>query len=143
MKQDLLATGYVQVDETPISCNDPDLRDGKTTTGWLWALSRPGGEVVFEWRQSRRHEEAEGLLGRHQGLLHSDGYEAYPAYVRTHPGVIWLGCWAHARRKFHEALAEAPARDDHQGRPHPAAAVPLAGARDQSVALVTTNPTAP
>jgi hypothetical protein len=30
--------------------------------------------------------------------------------VRAHPGVTWLGCWAHTRRKFHEALTEAPAR---------------------------------
>lgn len=110
MKQNLLSSGYVQVDETPVRCNDPDLRDGKTTQGWLWALSRPGGDVVFTWRLSRRHDEAEKLLGDYQGLLHSDGYEAYPAYVRAHPGVTWLGCWAHARRKFHEALAEAPAR---------------------------------
>lgn len=110
MRQDLLAGGYVQVDETPVRCNDPDLKDGRTTQGWLWALSRPGGEVVFEWRLSRRHAEAEKLLGDYQGLLQSDGYEAYPAYAQAHPGVIWLGCWAHARRKFHEALAEAPVR---------------------------------
>ncbi|QYM78332.1 IS66 family transposase [Horticoccus luteus] len=110
MKQALLAGGYVVVDETPIRCNDPDLRDGKTTQGWLWALSHPGGDVIFEWRLSRRHEEAEKLLGKYQGLLPSDAYEAYPAYAKTHPGVVWLGCWAHARRKFHEALAEAPVR---------------------------------
>jgi transposase len=108
MKQDLLAGGYVQVDETPIRCNDPDLRDGKTTTGWLWALSRPGGGVVFEWRLSRRHEEVERLLGLYQGVLHSDGFEGYPAYVRSHAGVEWVGCWAHARRKFFEAAAERP-----------------------------------
>jgi transposase len=111
MKQDLLADGYVVADETPIRCNDPDLRDGKTTQGWLWALSRPGGDVVFEWRLSRRHEELARLLGDHyRGLLQSDGYEAYAAYVRTHDGVEWLGCWAHARRAFHDALAEAPVR---------------------------------
>jgi transposase len=108
MKQDLLRSGYVQADETPIRCNDPDLRDGRTTQGWLWALSRPGGDVVFEWRLSRRHEEAERLLGDFSGVLQSDGYEGYPAYVRAHPGVAWVGCWAHARRKFHEALAERP-----------------------------------
>lgn len=108
MKQDLLAGGYVQVDETPIRCNDPDLRDGKTTTGWLWALSRPGGGVVFEWRLSRRHEEVERLLGPYRGVLHSDGYEGYPAYVRAHPDVEWVGCWAHARRKFFEAAGERP-----------------------------------
>jgi len=108
MKQDLLAGGYVQVDETPIRCNDPDLKDGTTTTGWLWALSRPGGGVVFEWRHSRRHEEAERLLGDFSGVLQSDGYEAYAAYARAHPQVEWAGCWAHARRRFFEAAAERP-----------------------------------
>lgn len=96
MKRELLATGYVVADETPIRCNDPDLRDGKTITGWLWALARPGGDVVFEWRLSRRHDEAEKLLGEnYRGLLQSDGYEAYAAYVRARPEVEWLGCWAH------------------------------------------------
>ena len=108
MKQDLLQGGYVQVDETPIRCNDPDLRDGKTTQGWLWALSRPGGDVVFEWRLSRRHEEAERLLGDYRGVLQSDGYEGYAAYARAHPGVEWAGCWAHARRRFFESGAERP-----------------------------------
>ena len=109
MKRGLLDGGYVQIDETPIRCNDPDLRDGKTTQGWLWALSRPGGDVIFEWRLSRRHEEAVRLLGDdYRGLLQSDGYEAYAAYARTHEGVEWLGCWAHARRRFFEAAAERP-----------------------------------
>jgi transposase len=109
MKQDLLKSGYVQADETPVKCNDPDLRDGKTTTGYLWALSRPGDDVIFEWRLSRKHEEAERLLGGFAGVLQSDGYAAYPDYVRTHPKVAWVGCWAHARRKFFEANDERPA----------------------------------
>jgi transposase len=113
MKQELLSGGYVQVDETPVRCNDPDLRDGKTTQGWLWVLSRPQAEVVFEWRLSRRHEEAERLLGDdYRGLLQSDGYEAYAAYVQAHEGVEWLGCWAHARRRFFEAAAERPKTAD-------------------------------
>lgn len=108
MKQDLLQGGYVQVDETPIRCNDPDLRDGQTTQGYLWGMSCPGADVVFEWRLSRRHEEAERLLGDYRGLLQSDGYEAYAAYAQSHVGVVWLGCWAHARRRFFEAMAERP-----------------------------------
>jgi len=108
MKTDLLKSDYVQVDETPIAYNDPEVKDGKTALGYLWALSRPGGDVVFEWRLSRKHEEAEKLLGNYAGILQSDGYEAYPAYVQAHPGVRWVGCWAHARRKFFEAMAERP-----------------------------------
>jgi len=109
MLDDLLAGRYVQVDETPVRCQDPDV-PGKTVQGWLWVLSRPGGDVIFEWRMSRRHEEAASLLQGYQGLLQSDGYEAYAAFVAAHPGVVHLGCWAHARRHFHEALEEAPVR---------------------------------
>ena len=108
MKTDLLKTGYVQVDETPVAYHDPKTKDGKTAQGFLWALSRPGGDVIFEWRLTRKHEEAEKLLGNYEGILQSDGYDAYPAYVRTHPGVVWIGCWAHARRKFFDAIGERP-----------------------------------
>ena len=57
MKAELLAGGYVQADETPVRCNDPDEKRGGTTQGWLWVISRPGGDVVFDWRLSRRHGE--------------------------------------------------------------------------------------
>ena len=108
MLRRLLAGGYVQVDETPVRCHDPDVQRGQTSPGWLWVVSRPGSEVVFEWRASRRHEEVTSLLDGYTGLLQSDGYHAYPGFVRTHPGVTWLGCWAHARRKFFDALTDAP-----------------------------------
>jgi transposase len=108
MQHDLLASGYVQVDETPVRCNDPDEKRGGTTQGWLWVISRPGGEVVFDWRRSRRQEELTSLLDGYRGILQSDAYAAYPGFVRAHQGVVWVGCWAHARRKFFEALADSP-----------------------------------
>ena len=108
MKAELLQGGYVQADETPIRCNDPDEKKGGTTQGWLWAISRPGSDVVFDWRLSRRHGELTSLLEGYRGLLQSDGYEAYPAFARERDGVVWLGCWAHARRYFFEAAAERP-----------------------------------
>jgi transposase len=109
MLQGLLAGDYVQADETPVRCQDPDV-PGKTVQGWLWAISRPKGDVVFTWRMSRRHDEVTTLLHGFKGLLQSDGYEAYTSFVKTHEGVTHLGCWAHARRYFHEALEEAPVR---------------------------------
>jgi len=108
MYRELLAGGYVQADETPVRCNDPDEKRGGTTQGWLWVISRPGGDVVFDWRLSRRHGELTSLLQDYRGLLQSDGYEAYPSFAREREGVVWLGCWAHARRYFVEALAEKP-----------------------------------
>ncbi len=110
MHRGLLASGYVQADETPVRCNDPDEPHGGTSQGWFWALSRPDGDAVFFWRLSRRHAELDTLLDGYQGLLQSDGYEAYASFSREHAGVTWLGCWAHARRGFFEALEEAPQR---------------------------------
>jgi transposase len=106
MLQGLLEGGYLQADETPVRCHDPDEKRGKTTQGWLWVISRPGGDVVFDWRLSRRHEELTSLIEGYRGILQSDGYAAYPSFVEDHPEVIWVGCWAHARRYFFEAQGE-------------------------------------
>jgi transposase len=105
----LLKGNYLQADETPIRCNDPDEPRGGTTQGYLWVVSRPGGDVVFDWRVSRRHGELPSLLGHDfKGLLQSDAYGAYAAYAEAHEGVEWIMCWAHARRRFFENLKESP-----------------------------------
>ncbi len=104
MVADLLAGGYVQCDETPVKFIDPDEKPGGTHQGYLWVMSRPGGDVVFDWRLSRKHGELTTLLTDHyKGVLQSDGYEAYAVYARTHSGVVWVACWAHARRAIFEA----------------------------------------
>jgi len=54
MHRGLLAGNYLQADETPVRCNDPDEKRGGTTQGYLWVISRPGADVVFDWRLSRR-----------------------------------------------------------------------------------------
>jgi len=108
MHEDLLAGDYLQADETPVKCHDPDAGKGAVSQGYLWLISRPGGDVVFDWRLSRRHGELTTLVDDFKGVLQSDGYEAYAAHARAHPQVAWVGCWAHARRKFIEAQAEDP-----------------------------------
>ena len=108
MREALISGAYLQADETPIRCQDPDEPGGKTLQGWLWAISRPEDDVVFDWRLSRRHEEARTLLAGFTGVLQADGYQAYASFAEDHKGVIRVGCFAHARRGFHEALETAP-----------------------------------
>jgi hypothetical protein len=52
---------------------DPDQKKGKTTQGYLWVIGRPGSDVVFDWRLSRAHHEANSLLQGFEGILQSDG----------------------------------------------------------------------
>lgn len=109
MHAQLLSGRYLQCDETPVKFIDPDERGQGAIQGYLWVVSAPGGDVVFDWRLSRRHGELTSLLtDDYVGVMQSDGYEAYASYARSHPTVAWLGCWAHARRKFFEAQSQSP-----------------------------------
>ena len=108
MRTGVLAGGYIQVDETPIRYLEPG--HGKTKQGYLWAYSRPGGDVLFDWQTSRAASCLDNIIAADfAGTLQCDGYSAYPAFADRRAGKIVLaGCWAHARRKFHEALDQAP-----------------------------------
>lgn len=84
MYRRLLAGNYLQADEIPVQCNDPDEKKGRTSEGWLWAISRPGEDVVFDWRLSRRHSELASLIEGYRSILQSDAYGAYEAYAKEH-----------------------------------------------------------
>jgi transposase len=106
MKAGLLAGNYLQADETPIRYLDPDVK-GKSQQGWLWLYSHPQGDVVFEWNVSRSREGPRDFLTGFKGQLQTDGYGVYESLARERGGeLILIGCWAHVRRGFHEALGE-------------------------------------
>ena len=97
--------GYVQVDETPIKYLEPGT--GKTAQGYLWTAHRPGGDTVYHWHPGRGHECLENIIPHDfGGTIQCDAYGAYRTYARKHEDIALAGCWAHARRKFHEAFVQ-------------------------------------
>ena len=108
MRAELFQGGYVQADETPVRFQDPDSKKGKTSQGYLWVVHGPGLGVLFDWRLTRRHAEATRLLEGFEGLLQTDGYEAYNALAKDNEAIVHLGCWAHARRGFYNARLDHP-----------------------------------
>jgi transposase len=104
----VMAGGYVQVDETPIAYLEPG--HGRTRQGYLWTGSRPGGDVFFHWETSRAAACLDKVIPiNFTGTIQCDGYAAYRAFANGRGQAIELaGCWAHVRRKFHEALASSP-----------------------------------
>ena len=105
MKRELLNGEYLQVDETPVRVMDPEVK-GRCAMGYLWVAGHPEGDVIFEFHPGRGKEYAQSLIGSFKGYLHRDGYGVYGALARQEPGLIPVGCWSHARRKFVEALEE-------------------------------------
>jgi transposase len=104
----VMAGGYVQVDETPIDYLEPG--HGKTRQGYFWTGSCPGGDVFYRWETSRGAACLENIIAlEFNGTIQCDGYPAYRAFAnRRGPAIRLAGCWAHVRRKFHEALEQSP-----------------------------------
>ena len=112
LKREALAGGYLQADETPIPVQSPQ-KNGTTHRGYYWVYHAPLSDlVVMEYQQGRGHEGPKAFLGGYQGALQSDGYGVYDEFDRW-PGITAYGCWAHARRYFHDALTNAPERAEH------------------------------
>ncbi len=86
----------------------------KTVKGYIWMVRAVMENLVFFYYDhgSRAQKVVIPLLRNFQGALQTDGYEVYKMY-EDKKGVLPLGCWAHARRKFEEALKEDKARAEH------------------------------
>src|SRR5881227_4022764 len=101
MGQDLLRESYLQADETIVPVQMHDKR-GADHQAYLWQYGKPGGEMVFDFRMGRGREGPQKFLGQWQGILQTDGYQAYDGVGG--PNLVHVGCWAHARRKFVDAV---------------------------------------
>ena len=101
MGRELLAGNYIQADETPVAVQMHDGR-GKNHQAYLWQYGRPGGSTIFEFRLGRDREGPKQFLGNFEGVLQSDGYAAYNQVGG--PKIVYAACWAHARRKFIDAV---------------------------------------
>jgi transposase len=110
MQEHLLKQDVLHADETTLQV----LREpGKSaeTQSYMW-LYRTGREeppiVLFDYRPTRGGENPRDFLKGFAGYLHVDGY----AGCHKVAGVTLVGCWAHARRKFDEALKTVPVGQD-------------------------------
>jgi transposase len=101
MRLDLLQCSYLQADETIVPVQMHDNR-GADHQAYLWQYGRPGGETVFDFQLGRGREGPYKFLGGWEGILQTDGYQAYDGVGG--PKLVHVGCWAHARRKFVDAV---------------------------------------
>jgi transposase len=105
MRKDLLNGRYLQADETTVPVQMHDGR-GKNHEAYLWQYGKPGGETVFDFCLHRGREGPKRFLGNWEGILQTDGYQAYEGVGG--PKLVHVGCWAHARRRFMEAVKVNP-----------------------------------
>ena len=96
---------YLQIDETPVSVLDPEVK-GKAARGYLWFFAQPEGDVILVFDRGRSHEVPLQALAGFKGLFQSDDFSAYETLVKKLAGVRRAGCAAHSRRKFYDAALQ-------------------------------------
>jgi len=105
LQEKLIAGDYISCDETPLRVLTEDGKPVKSLH-YLWVRGRPpefGKPIyIFEYANSRRAEVAKEILEDFAGYLQVDQYIAYDSAVKKY-NLIKVGCFAHVRRKFHEA----------------------------------------
>lgn len=105
MKQELLTHSVIHADETVVQVLK---ESGKPATSesrmWLYASAALLKHQVrlFEYQPDRSGKRPESFLRGFTGWLITDGYAGYNQVQ----GVTHCGCWAHARRKWREAMPD-------------------------------------
>src|SRR6202035_1271252 len=117
LKEHLLSSSRLAVDETPVPVLDPGR--GRTKTGYFWSMARDdrpfGGTdppaVAYTYAPGRGAVHALKLLDHYRGIVQCDGYAAYKTIVNTasDEAITLAFCWAHLRRRFFDIAEGGPA----------------------------------
>ena len=108
IKSRLALSEVLHADETTLQVlKEPG--KGSRTESYMW-LYRTSGfcstpVVLYEYQPTRSSAHPKAFLEGFKGYLHTDGYAGYRVLA---PEVTLVGCWAHVRRKFDEAVKGAP-----------------------------------
>lgn len=105
LRQHILQSECIQINESVLPVIDSEKH--KARKGYEWCVRDAiRGAVMFYYdRGSRGGKVAREILGAYKGAVQCDGYDAYDQFEKN-DNITVYGCWAHARRKFVDALNE-------------------------------------
>ena len=108
---ELLRQSVIHADETVLQVNKEPGRDAAAESRiWAYASSKRAERQIrcFCYEQSRKGACAEKVLGGYTGVVVSDGYSGYNILSNA----TRAGCWAHARRKWVEAMPDGATKEN-------------------------------
>jgi len=110
LRAQVLGSGYVHLDATPVDVCDP-ARPGEARSATLWAYRARSpdpeieGLVWFDYRETKSPVHPAAVLrdAAYRGVVQTDGAAGLDTLAPPER-VTHLGCWAHARRYVMEAV---------------------------------------
>jgi transposase len=106
MHERLLQNDILHADETTLQVlNEPGRAAQSTSYLWLYRTGRDDPAIIlYDYQTTRASKHPTRFLKGFKGWLQVDGYAGY----NDLPDIKPVGCWAHARRKFTDALKALP-----------------------------------
>jgi len=100
---------FIHMDETRVQVlQEKDKSPTSQSYMWVQAGGKAGQKVVvFDYDPSRAGSVPRRLLEGYAGYLMSDAYAGYAQFDQS-KNIIRLGCWAHVRRRFMDAIKVQP-----------------------------------
>jgi len=117
MTQAVLESRVIHTDDTPVQVQDPE-KKRRTRKAYLWPYLGDAAHpyTVFDYTPTRSREGPETFLAHftgedgHPRYLQCDAFPGYDRLFAKERHLLEVGCWAHARRKFHDAKTSDPVR---------------------------------
>lgn len=111
LKRFVLESKVVGTDDTPVKVLDRKLPQARKGRIWPYVGDRNHMAAVYDYTPTRERAGPEAFLKNYRGHLQADAYAAYDAFfTNAERGMVEVGCWAHARRHFHQAQDADPSR---------------------------------
>ena len=108
MRAEVLKSRVIQTDDTTVPVLDRRLSRARTARLWVYLGDRGHPYAVYDYTSDRSRDGPEKFLGDFKGYLQADAYSGYDRIYSR--GVVEVGCFAHARRKFYDARMSDPER---------------------------------
>lgn len=118
LRDNLLEYDIIQMDETTVQVlKEPGKTAQSKSYLWLQKGGPPNKPVVlYDYDPGRGAGVPKRLLAGFKGYLQTDGYAGYNAAIAIN-NLTHVGCMAHARRKFSDAV-KAQGRKKKRGKAH-------------------------
>ena len=107
----VLASHVVHTDDTPVKIRDAWRKLKHRGSFWTYVGDPRHPLTVFDYTPNHKRDGPATFLADYRGYLQADAFNGYDGiYLESGGRIIEVGCWAHARRKFHESRRLDPAR---------------------------------
>lgn len=107
MHQEMYRFHVLQADETPVKVTKDGRPAGSKSYMWVYRTGKMYLEtpiVLYEYQRTRNSDHPKEFLKDFEGVVVCDGFSAYHKLDKENDHIQFAGCWAHARRRFADAI---------------------------------------